>query len=73
MESTEYITSNNVCNFFLLVVGKVLAIYEVDARSFFSPPEPKLVPSFSGGEHEVLMTRDPTFPVSYVLTGIALS
>ncbi|XP_026792531.2 spermatogenesis associated 6-like protein isoform X2 [Pangasianodon hypophthalmus] len=24
--------------------------------------EPKLVPSFSGRDHEVLMTRDPTFP-----------
>ncbi|GAA6104275.1 spermatogenesis associated 6-like protein isoform X2 [Tachysurus ichikawai] len=42
-------------------VGEVLAIYELDARSFLFP-EPKLVPSFSGEDREVLMTRDPTFP-----------
>ncbi|KAB5579387.1 hypothetical protein PHYPO_G00194470 [Pangasianodon hypophthalmus] len=42
-------------------VGEVLAVYENDARSFLFP-EPKLVPSFSGRDHEVLMTRDPTFP-----------
>ncbi|XP_072542941.1 spermatogenesis associated 6-like protein [Salminus brasiliensis] len=42
-------------------VGEVLASYEENARSFLFP-EPKLVPSFSGGDREVLMTRDPTFP-----------
>ncbi|XP_060730416.1 spermatogenesis associated 6-like protein isoform X1 [Tachysurus vachellii] len=42
-------------------VGEVLAIYELDARSFLFP-EPKLVPSFSGEDREVLMRRDPTFP-----------
>ncbi|KAK3567352.1 hypothetical protein QTP86_019917 [Hemibagrus guttatus] len=42
-------------------VGEVLATYEVDARSFLFP-EPKLVPSFSGEDREVLMKRDPTFP-----------
>ncbi|KAF7706415.1 hypothetical protein HF521_019669, partial [Silurus meridionalis] len=41
--------------------GDVLAEYQVDARSFLFP-EPKLVPSFSGEDREVLMTRDPTFP-----------
>ncbi|XP_066538033.1 spermatogenesis associated 6-like protein [Hoplias malabaricus] len=42
-------------------VGKVLASYEENTRSFLFP-EPKLVPSFSGGDREVLMTRDPLFP-----------
>ncbi|KAM9500465.1 spermatogenesis associated 6-like protein isoform 2-T2 [Clarias gariepinus] len=42
-------------------VGEVLATYEDDARSFLFP-EPKLVPSFSGEDREVLMTRDPSFP-----------
>ncbi|KAL6490595.1 hypothetical protein MHYP_G00009400 [Metynnis hypsauchen] len=42
-------------------VGEVLASYEENARSFLFP-EPKLVPSFSGGDREVLMTRDPAFP-----------
>ncbi|XP_026871393.1 spermatogenesis associated 6-like protein [Electrophorus electricus] len=41
--------------------GYVLASYEEDARSFLFP-EPKLIPSFSGGGREVLMTRDPSFP-----------
>ncbi|XP_043101234.1 spermatogenesis associated 6-like protein [Puntigrus tetrazona] len=41
--------------------GETLASFEVDARSFLFP-EPKLVPSFSGVEREVLMTRHPTFP-----------
>lgn len=69
IESTE---SNSVGHFFLLAVGEVLAVYEDDARSFLFP-EPKLVPSFSGVDCKVLMTREPTFPVSYLLTGIALS
>ncbi|XP_053537586.1 spermatogenesis associated 6-like protein isoform X2 [Ictalurus punctatus] len=42
-------------------VGEVLAVYEDDARSFLFP-EPKLVPSFSGVDCKVLMTREPTFP-----------
>ncbi|XP_030635044.1 spermatogenesis associated 6-like protein [Chanos chanos] len=42
-------------------VGEILASFEEDARSFLFP-EPKLVPSFSGVDREVLMTRDPTFP-----------
>ncbi|XP_048042010.1 spermatogenesis associated 6-like protein isoform X2 [Megalobrama amblycephala] len=42
--------------------GEILASFEEDARSFLFP-EPKLVPSFSGVEREVLMTRHPTFPV----------
>ncbi|XP_057197888.1 spermatogenesis associated 6-like protein isoform X2 [Triplophysa rosa] len=41
--------------------GRILASFEEDARSFLFP-EPKLVPSFSGVQREVLMTRDPTFP-----------
>ncbi|XP_007239856.3 spermatogenesis associated 6-like protein isoform X1 [Astyanax mexicanus] len=41
--------------------GEILATYEENARSFLFP-EPKLVPSFSGGDREVLMTRDPNFP-----------
>ncbi|XP_073691731.1 spermatogenesis associated 6-like protein [Garra rufa] len=41
--------------------GEILASFEEDARSFLFP-EPKLVPSFSGVEREVLMTRHPTFP-----------
>ncbi len=46
--------------------GEILASFEEDARSFLFP-EPKLVPSFSGVEREVLMTRHPTFPVSVYL------
>ncbi|XP_030018769.1 spermatogenesis associated 6-like protein [Sphaeramia orbicularis] len=42
-------------------VGDTLACFEEDARSFLFP-EPKLVPSFSGVEREVLMTRAPYFP-----------
>ncbi|XP_028254130.1 spermatogenesis associated 6-like protein, partial [Parambassis ranga] len=42
-------------------VGDTLAFFEEDARSFLFP-EPKLVPSFSGVEREVLMTRAPHFP-----------
>ncbi|TRY97154.1 hypothetical protein DNTS_009640 [Danionella cerebrum] len=42
-------------------VGEILASFEEDARSFLFP-EPKLVPSFSGVEREVLMTRNPSFP-----------
>ncbi|KAI4900166.1 hypothetical protein NFI96_023892 [Prochilodus magdalenae] len=41
--------------------GEVLASYEENARSFLFP-EPKLVPSFCGGDRKVLMTRDPAFP-----------
>ncbi|XP_055068805.2 spermatogenesis associated 6-like protein isoform X1 [Misgurnus anguillicaudatus] len=41
--------------------GRILASFEEDARSFLFP-EPKLVPSFSGVERELLMTRDPAFP-----------
>ncbi|KAF4110572.1 spermatogenesis associated 6-like protein isoform X2 [Onychostoma macrolepis] len=41
--------------------GEILGSFEEDARSFLFP-EPKLVPSFSGVEREVLMTRHPTFP-----------
>ncbi|KAI2662159.1 Spermatogenesis associated 6-like protein [Labeo rohita] len=41
--------------------GEILASFEEDARCFLFP-EPKLVPSFSGVEREVLMTRHPTFP-----------
>ncbi|XP_051552270.1 spermatogenesis associated 6-like protein [Myxocyprinus asiaticus] len=40
--------------------GEILASYEEDARSFLFP-EPKLVPSFSGVQREVLMTRASTF------------
>ncbi|XP_061109166.1 spermatogenesis associated 6-like protein [Conger conger] len=41
--------------------GESLAYFEVDTRSFLFP-EPKLVPSSSGVDREVLMTRAPTFP-----------
>lgn len=67
IESTEITASNSSGHFFLLAVGKVLAVYEDDARRFLFP-EPKLVPSFSGGDCEVLLTRDPTFPVSCIRT-----
>uniref|UniRef100_A0A8C6T462 Spermatogenesis associated 6-like n=1 Tax=Neogobius melanostomus TaxID=47308 RepID=A0A8C6T462_9GOBI len=46
---------------FLLTVGDTLAYYENDARRFLFP-EPKLVPSYSGTEQEVLMTQGPHFP-----------
>ncbi|KAE8276931.1 Spermatogenesis-associated protein 6 [Larimichthys crocea] len=42
-------------------VGDTLAWFEEDARRFLFP-EPKLVPSFSGVDREVLMTRAPHFP-----------
>ncbi|XP_042257388.1 spermatogenesis associated 6-like protein isoform X2 [Thunnus maccoyii] len=42
-------------------VGDTLACFEEDARRFLFP-EPKLVPSFSGVDREVLMTRAPYFP-----------
>ncbi|KAI3375855.1 hypothetical protein L3Q82_004132 [Scortum barcoo] len=42
-------------------VGDTLASFEEDARRFLFP-EPKLVPSFSGVDQEVLMTRAPHFP-----------
>uniref|UniRef100_A0A7N6AMS9 Spermatogenesis-associated protein 6 N-terminal domain-containing protein n=1 Tax=Anabas testudineus TaxID=64144 RepID=A0A7N6AMS9_ANATE len=42
-------------------VGHTLALFEEDARRFLFP-EPKLVPSFSGVDREVLMTRAPHFP-----------
>ncbi|KAM4612405.1 spermatogenesis associated 6-like protein [Polymixia lowei] len=42
-------------------VGETLACFEEDARHFLFP-EPKLVPSFSGVDREVLMTRAPHFP-----------
>ncbi|XP_046905053.1 spermatogenesis associated 6-like protein [Hypomesus transpacificus] len=42
-------------------VGETLACFEEDARRFLFP-EPKLVPSFSGVDREVLMTRSFTFP-----------
>ncbi|XP_035531519.1 spermatogenesis associated 6-like protein [Morone saxatilis] len=42
-------------------VGDTLACFEEDARRFLFP-EPKLVPSFSGVDREVLMTRAPHFP-----------
>ncbi|XP_040887362.1 spermatogenesis associated 6-like protein [Toxotes jaculatrix] len=41
--------------------GDTLAYFEEDARRFLFP-EPKLVPSFSGVDREVLMTRAPYFP-----------
>lgn len=43
-----------------------MASYEDNARRFLFP-EPKLVPSFSGTEQEVLMTRAPHFSVSSTL------
>ncbi|XP_037614800.1 spermatogenesis associated 6-like protein [Sebastes umbrosus] len=42
-------------------VTDTLACFEEDARSFLFP-EPKLVPSSSGVDREVLMTRAPYFP-----------
>ncbi|KAM9335368.1 spermatogenesis associated 6-like protein [Symphorus nematophorus] len=42
-------------------VGDTLACFEEDARRFLFP-EPKLVPSFSGVDREVLMIRAPHFP-----------
>ncbi|KAM9406677.1 spermatogenesis-associated protein 6-like [Salvelinus alpinus] len=42
-------------------VGEALACFEEDARHFLFP-EPKLVPSFSGVDREVLMTRSISFP-----------
>ncbi|KAM9836762.1 spermatogenesis associated 6-like protein [Aulostomus maculatus] len=42
-------------------VGDALACFEEDARRFLFP-EPKLVPTFSGVDREVLMTRAPYFP-----------
>ncbi|XP_052315416.1 spermatogenesis associated 6-like protein isoform X4 [Oncorhynchus keta] len=42
-------------------VGEALACFEEDARRFLFP-EPKLVPSFSGVDREVLMTRSISFP-----------
>ncbi|XP_008317515.1 spermatogenesis associated 6-like protein [Cynoglossus semilaevis] len=42
-------------------VGDTLAYFEEDARKFLFP-EPRLVPSFSGVDQEVLMTRAPYFP-----------
>uniref|UniRef100_A0A3B3XTI4 Spermatogenesis-associated protein 6 N-terminal domain-containing protein n=1 Tax=Poecilia mexicana TaxID=48701 RepID=A0A3B3XTI4_9TELE len=44
----------------LLESGDTLAFFEEDARSFLFP-EPKLVPSFSGVDREVLMTRAAHF------------
>ncbi|XP_029931619.1 spermatogenesis-associated protein 6-like [Myripristis murdjan] len=41
--------------------GEALACFEENARHFLFP-EPKLVPSFSGVDQEVLMTRAPHFP-----------
>uniref|UniRef100_UPI003AABD21B spermatogenesis associated 6-like protein n=1 Tax=Centroberyx gerrardi TaxID=166262 RepID=UPI003AABD21B len=41
--------------------GEALACFEENARHFLFP-EPKLVPSFSGVDREVLMTRAPHFP-----------
>ncbi|KAK2852019.1 hypothetical protein Q5P01_008295 [Channa striata] len=41
--------------------GDTLACFQEDARHFLFP-EPKLVPSFSGVDQEVLMTRAPHFP-----------
>ncbi|XP_074518294.1 spermatogenesis associated 6-like protein isoform X1 [Halichoeres trimaculatus] len=41
--------------------GDTLACFEEDVRRFLFP-EPKLVPSFSGVDREVLMTRAPHFP-----------
>uniref|UniRef100_A0A3B4ZJZ9 Spermatogenesis associated 6-like n=1 Tax=Stegastes partitus TaxID=144197 RepID=A0A3B4ZJZ9_9TELE len=46
---------------FVSAVGDTLACFEEDARTFLFP-EPKLVPSFSGVDREVLMTRAPYFP-----------
>ncbi|KAI4808746.1 hypothetical protein KUCAC02_000792 [Chaenocephalus aceratus] len=42
-------------------VDDTLACFEEDARHFLFP-EPKLVPSSSGVDREVLMTRAPHFP-----------
>ncbi|XP_068164054.1 spermatogenesis associated 6-like protein [Antennarius striatus] len=42
-------------------VGDTLASFEEDARRFLFP-EPRLRPSFSGVDREVLMTRAPHFP-----------
>lgn len=56
------------CSF---TAGEILASFEEDARSFLFP-EPKLVPSFSGVEREVLMTRHPNFPVSAYLFTILI-
>lgn len=61
------VASDRLYHFFMFAAGEVLAVYKDDARSFLFP-EPKLVPTFSGGDCEVLMTRDPTFPVSYIYT-----
>ncbi|XP_026154350.1 spermatogenesis associated 6-like protein [Mastacembelus armatus] len=41
--------------------GDTLACFEEDARHFLFP-EPRLLPSFSGVDQEVLMTRAPHFP-----------
>ncbi|KAF7660979.1 hypothetical protein LDENG_00271640 [Lucifuga dentata] len=41
--------------------GQTLACFQEDARHFLFP-EPRLLPSFSGVEREVLMTRAPYFP-----------
>ncbi|XP_071334360.1 spermatogenesis associated 6-like protein isoform X2 [Trachinotus anak] len=45
----------------LVPPGDTLACFEEDARRFLFP-EPKLVPSFSGVDREILMTRAPYFP-----------
>lgn len=52
----------NKCVTCVFLAGNILAFFEEDARCFLFP-EPKLVPSFSGVDQEVLMTRAPHFPV----------
>ena len=52
---------------FVFAVADTLARFEEDARRFLFP-EPKLVPTSSGVEREVLMTRAPYFPVGPHIT-----
>lgn len=57
--------------FFFFAVGDTLAYFEEDARKFLFP-EPRLVPSFSGVDQEVLMIRAPFFPVGSAFLYITL-
>ncbi|XP_034722313.1 spermatogenesis associated 6-like protein [Etheostoma cragini] len=56
-----HINIHNKLIVFVFAVADTLASFEEDARRFLFP-EPELVPSSSGVDREVLMTRAPHFP-----------
>lgn len=71
IQCNSSVTQLWVFSVLFFAVGDTLAYFEEDARKFLFP-EPRLVPSFSGVDQEVLMIRAPFFPVGSAFLYITL-